>query len=112
MKYVMFRDVAGGLWPVIFPDQIAHSQVKATGCSAVSAGFVNAATGEVYGRSVSLKLRAWEEDGLWVRLALDGNDAGLVALNAAQRFGADKDEEGNIEHPTSNTERSTGGSRE
>jgi hypothetical protein len=57
MKYVMFQDAKGVMYPVIFDDHLTHSMVKVEGCQAVSAGFVGNG-GMCWGRSESLKLNA------------------------------------------------------
>jgi hypothetical protein len=70
-KYIMFRDDDGhGIgYPVIFSELMTHKEM-AVACSnkrwgvfgteivAVSAGFVNTATGDCYGESTSTGLKA------------------------------------------------------
>lgn len=74
MKYVMFRDNGGkGIaYPVVFSELMQHKEIVAA-CgarrwgmfgneiTAVSAGFVNAYSGECYGNSISTGLKADEE---------------------------------------------------
>jgi len=70
MKYVMFQDEKGVLYPVLFDDHLTHSLVAVEGCKAVSAGFVDD-VGGVFGKSESLKLESnWERDSAYVCAAL------------------------------------------
>jgi len=65
-----------GTFPVIFPEHVGHdtiaNAIKSTypGISVDSAGFCTLA-GNVYGESVTLKLKALSEDAFWIRKTLD-----------------------------------------
>lgn len=83
MKYVMFQDERNGYkYPVIFPDNVAHSQVVVEELRAINAGSVNPKTGECFGESTSMKLKANPEDS-WMIAATLCNDSSMInALNA------------------------------
>lgn len=82
MKYVMFQDENSGYkYPVIFPDCVAHSQVVVEELRAINAGSVNPKTGECFGESSSLKLKADPNDS-WLIAATLVNDSSMInALN-------------------------------
>lgn len=82
MKYVMFHSEHCALWPVVFPDHVAHSAVKVEGMHPIGAGFVNPQTGECFGKSDSLKLESHADDALWVGLLLTNRTAEMLLLNA------------------------------
>ncbi len=81
MKYVMFKDQTGALWPVLFPEQVTHSDITVTGMQPVSAGFVDSRDGTCFGKSDSLKLAANPDDSVWVRFTLANHNSGLLLLN-------------------------------
>jgi len=74
MKYVVVTLPGGIRLPVIFPDQIAHAQVKIEGCDIVSAGFVTPLA-KVHGKSESLKLGPAKGDNLLCGYLLSGAEA-------------------------------------
>ena len=80
MKYVMFQDAKGVMFPVIFDDHLTHSMVTVEGCKAISAGFVDD-IGQCWGRSESLKLSADPiRDSDYVGAALCNNTSMLNML--------------------------------
>lgn len=65
MKYVIFESKGGLYNPVVFPDHIAHSQIKIEDCSVFSAGFLELSTFGVkrcYGESISLNVKSKGND--------------------------------------------------
>ncbi len=81
MKYVMFENQSGALFPVLFPDHVTHDQIKLEGMQPVSAGFVHPGNGLVSGMSESLKLQSKIEDELWLKAALTNNGTQITMLN-------------------------------
>ena len=64
MKYVIFKS-KGTYNPVVFPDHIAHSQIKMDECEVFSSGFIELGhfgIKRVYGRSESLDIGRSELD--------------------------------------------------
>jgi hypothetical protein len=76
MKYIMCESPVEGMFPVLFPEVIGHDTIKIAmtttypGIKVTSAGFCTLA-GNVYGESISLKLKAYPEDAYWIRKTLD-----------------------------------------
>ena len=81
MKYVMFRAKSGWLFPVLFPDHVAHSQVVLEECTPVSGGFVNPRTGECSGKASSYRLASRQADTPLVVATLVDNGSAFAALN-------------------------------
>ena len=81
MKYVVVANNQGFLFPILFPDQLAHSQVveNMAGVKPVSAGFVAIKGGvTIYGESESLKLKPLPGDETLITLTLGGFDSFLL----------------------------------
>lgn len=75
MKYVMFEEKSGMVWPVLFPEMIDHSEINEAvtsvrNCKAISAGFVGT-SGSPYGGSVSLKIKSSSEDKFYLNQLLN-----------------------------------------
>lgn len=73
-KYIIF-DGPTGEEPILFPPWINHDDMaRKMGRKAISAGFVKMADDDVtcYGKSLSLNLRAREEDSHIVEMLLIG----------------------------------------
>lgn len=74
-KYIMCEDGMHGIWPIIFPEHVGHHEIETAittaypGVKVTSAGFCTLA-GNVYGESVTLKLKALSEDAFWIRKTL------------------------------------------
>jgi hypothetical protein len=71
----MCEDRLHGTWPVLFPDLVGHDAIGSAltaaypGIKLTSAGFCTA-KGNVYGESVTIKLKSFPEDALWIRQTL------------------------------------------
>jgi hypothetical protein len=74
MKYIMF-EFSGMRWPILFPEMVTHSDIarSITGCfpgfEVVSAGFCSR-YGDVYGESVSLKVKSDQADSIIIKKML------------------------------------------
>lgn len=73
-KYVIFDWPGLGAIPILFPSQIAHSEIvnmvqgKSPGIGTISAGWVSPEL-DCYGHSQSLGLKSIpEEDAKWIKL--------------------------------------------
>ena len=88
MKYVVFK-TGNTFLPVIFPEHIAHSQVKCEDAVAVSAGFLSMTTGlvEMGRKSISLQLMPAPIDQALVAKALmDLGTASFLDMDAIDRM--------------------------
>lgn len=73
MKYLMFLDDSGARVPLIFPEHLVHAEVAMTthgmiGGRVISAGFYDAATGDVSGGSESIQLTSEPMDAAYIAL--------------------------------------------
>jgi hypothetical protein len=78
MKYIMCESPMEDMFPVLFPEHVGHAMMRNAihttypGIKIVSAGFCTSA-GNVYGESVSLRLKSSPKDAYWIRKTLDVN---------------------------------------
>lgn len=86
MKYLIGMNQAGWFHPIIFCDEIVHSEAAKAlpkQCSIIGAGFCceNNSEIHVHGRSVSLNISPSERDGMILTLFLKANLSGLALQN-------------------------------
>ena len=79
MKYIIFDSPVNGYFPIIFPEFVDHSFIAQSvhsaypGVKPISAGFCNK-NGNVWGKSVSLKLDSLPEDAYYIKKCLEIED--------------------------------------
>ena len=79
MKYIMFEDFSGAPLPIIFPDRIAHHELRkqVPYVTILSGGYIKSAEGgfECYGKVKELNTHALPEDNALIADLFSKEDA-------------------------------------